>query len=393
MPSKQAPRLVALAAFACSVAAQNVTVPAVMNGVEGGGGTGIPFGSNLACRYQCIYDAQELPWTGPRQLNGISLRADNGTPTTPGAAMPAKGWIDISVLLSTTHANSATASGTFADNYGEDATWTISYGRIQLPAQPLAAAGPRPANIDLMFPTPWFYGLTPARHNQPAPTNLLVEIWIQAQPAGAYRIDNLGGCVAPTTTFGNQGPLCLVPGNAAPTLTTDASMLAGSNFTWTVGNGPANAPFLLAINLTNQGGLFGQAAYPLPYPMFDPTNPALPSPALVSMRWPAPDCWLNIDPVVNLFGVCNSAGVGTILTHLPPGRQFVGTVLFGQGILYSQTANQLQLVTTLGRGSTICGPLGVVRIYSFYNGSGVPVPAPPTGGSVQFGLGMVFEVR
>ncbi|MDO8349061.1 MAG: hypothetical protein Q7T30_02410, partial [Planctomycetota bacterium] len=125
MPSKFATQVFAVAAFVGSLAAQNVTVPAVMNGVEGGGGTSIPFGSNLACRFQCVYDAQELPWTGPRMISGISLRADNGTPTTPGAAMPAKGYIDISVLMSTTHVSSATASGTFEDNYGEDWMWCL----------------------------------------------------------------------------------------------------------------------------------------------------------------------------------------------------------------------------------------------------------------------------
>lgn len=375
------------------LAAQNVTVPAALAGVEGGGGTGIPFGSNLACRYQCIYDAAELPWSGPRQINGISLRADNGTPAAPGAPIAAKGWIDISVLMSTTHANSATASATFEANHGEDWSWALAGGRIQLPAQAAAPVGPRPANIDLLFPTPWFYGLTPARNGQPPPQNLLVEIWIHAQPAGSYRIDNLGGCFAPVSNFGNQGPACLTPGNPLPTLSTDASMLAGSTFTWSIANGPANAPFVLAIALTNQGGLYGQSAYPLPYPMFDPLNPSQPSAALAALHWSAPDCWFNLDPATTLFGVCDSAGAGALVTNLPAGRQHVGLTLFGQGYVYSQTANPLQVITTLGRSSTICGPLGVTRIYAFYNGSGTPPPPAPTSGSLQPGLGMVFEVR
>jgi hypothetical protein len=76
-------------------------VPALLNGVEGGGGTSIPFGSNArACRIQCIYDAAELPWQGPRVLTAIKLHAaDNNTPNT---AMAAKGWLQISVLVSTT---------------------------------------------------------------------------------------------------------------------------------------------------------------------------------------------------------------------------------------------------------------------------------------------------
>ncbi len=198
--------------------------------------------------------------------------------------------------------------------------------------------------------------------------------------------------------FGNQGPGCTVPPatgapGGLPTLTTSTSMLAGGAFTWTLTNGPANAPFLMAVNLTNQGGLYGQPALALPYPLFDPANPNLPPPGIPALRWPAPDCWFNLDPVATVFSVCDAAGTGNITTMMPAGRQFVGLTLFGQALVYSQTANPLQLVTSRGRQSTICGPLGVTRVYSFYNGTGTPVPPPPTSGAAQYGQGLVFEVR
>lgn len=384
-----------LSILATVVAAQGTIVPAVMNGLEGGGGTSIPFGSNLACRYQCIYDAEELPWTGPRLITGISIRADNGSPTAPGAAMLQKGFVELSVLMSTTYQSSGTMSGTFLENRGNDATWVMLSERIMLPAQPVTTApGPRPANIDLNFTTPWFYGLTPGRLHQAPPANLLIEIVIASQPSGAYRVDNLSGCQAQASDFGNQDPGCTVPGIAGPpTLSTGTTMLAGSPFSWTLNNAPANAPFLLMLNLTNTGGLFGQAALPLPYPMFDPLNPSQPSAGLSALRWSAPDCWLNVDPVGSLLGVCDATGTGSVVTQIPAGRQYLGLTLYGQAIAMAQTANLLGLVTTRGRESTVCGPLGVSRAYAFFNNTAVPPPPLPVSGSVQFGVGLVIEVR
>jgi hypothetical protein len=125
--------------------------------------------------------------------------------------------------------------------------------------------------------------------------------------------------------------------------------------------------------------------------MFDPANPSLPSPALVPLLWPAPDCWLNIDPVILLGGITDTAGLGTITGALPPGRQYVGTAFYSQALVFAPTANPLRFVTSLGRSSTICGPLGVARIYASYNGAATP-PAPPTSGTLQQGVGLVFDV-
>ena len=57
MPS-MVPRAFVAALIPCiAVTAQSLTVPSSLAGVEGGSATNVPFGSNLACRYQCIYDA------------------------------------------------------------------------------------------------------------------------------------------------------------------------------------------------------------------------------------------------------------------------------------------------------------------------------------------------
>jgi len=40
----------------------------------------------------------------------------------------------------------------------------------------------------------------------------------------------------------------------------------------------------------------------------------------------------------------------------------------------------------------VCGPLGVARIFKFYNGAAVPAPSPPTVGTRTLGVGLVIEV-
>ncbi|MBL8751053.1 MAG: hypothetical protein JNK78_17980 [Planctomycetes bacterium] len=382
--------VVSTSLLAVCALAQNTTVPATMDGIEGGGGTSIPFGSNLACRYQALYDVEELPWTGPRVITGISLRADN---TPAGLAMAGKQFLDISILMSTSPRRAADASSTFADNYGIDATWVVNHQITALPAQPIVASGPRAANIDFTFTVPWAYGLTPAIGTGPAPTSLLVEIWIHSQPSGVYRIDNLSSCTSPTATFGNQGPACAVPGKQPVALTTDTTMLAGSPFAWHIANADANAIFLVGLGTSGTGSFLGQAAWALPMPLFDPANPSVPWPTFPYLGYSAPDCWLNIDPVLWLGGVCDPAGVGYTSIDIPPGREMVGATYYGQALVVAPTANPLRLVTSDGRSATVCGPLGVARVFSFYNTTTVPPQPLPLTGSMQVGVGPIFDVH
>jgi hypothetical protein len=385
------PRLLSLWCVLASTVAQNVTVPLALAGAEGGGGTNIPFGSNQACRIQCIYEAAELPWTGPRVITGLLLRPD----LNPLVGTAAKGFLDISVLVSTTDKTSATASATFLANRGADATWVMVHQLIQLPAQPAVptgSTGPRPANIPLMFQVPWAYGLTPAVGSLPAPSSLLVEIHIHSQPSGLYRVDNLSGCAAPSSSFGQVGPACASLNGQPVTLAGDPSMLAGNLFNWQLANAPPSMPFLVTMNLSNTGGLAGNPAWPLPYPMFDPANPALPSPALASLGWPAPDCYLNVDPVAALGGVADTSGAGLVGGQLPPGQQFLGTTIYAQALVFAPTINPLRFITSLGYASTVCGPLGVVRVYAFYNSAANPPVPEPTAGTVQYGAGFILDV-
>src|SRR5690606_993503 len=151
-----------------------------------------------------------------------------------GVAVPPKGFLEISVLMSTTSRTSATSSSVFADNYGSDATWVIENRVIQLPAQPLGPGnppvGPRPATIDLTFSVPWIFGLTPVISGQPEPSSLLIEIWIHSQPSGSYRVDNMSSCTAPWVDFGHAGPACASAGLSPLALSGSVSMQAGSNY-------------------------------------------------------------------------------------------------------------------------------------------------------------------
>tara|TARA_R110002072_G_scaffold174303_4_gene329491 strand:- start:107302 stop:108486 length:1185 start_codon:yes stop_codon:yes gene_type:complete len=373
--------------------AQNVTVPSNMDGVEGGGGTSIPFGGSQACRYQCVYDGEELPWSGPRVLTGVRIRPDFNN----GNATPAKGFLEISVLMSTTSRTSATSSNVFEDNYGSDATWVIENLVIQLPAQPQLPAtpiAPRPANIDLVFDAPWIFGLTPVINGLPEPKNLLIEIWIHSQPSGAYRVDNMSSCTAPWVEFGNAGPACSIPGQSPVALDSGQSMQAGSSYSWTLSNAPQSMPFALWLNLEIESNLPNLPQFPLPYPLFDLNNPSLPSPAMAiaGFAYSAPDCWINLNSAVTLGGVIDATGEGQVSINLPAGREFVGVTIHAQALVLAPTANALFMITSKGRSATICGPLGVARIFQFYNNSGTPLPPPPAAGSRSLGVGLVLEV-
>ena len=378
--------LVVALATLCATATSQDVVPASMDGVEGGGGTNIPFGSGLECRYQCLYEVGALPWTGPRALTGMRIRPDFNN----GSATPAKGFLTISIRLSTSSRTVTSISSAFDQNHGVDATWVVVDRVVQLPAQPVIAppaTGPRPANIEFAFDAPWFYGLTPYTQDQPAPDSLLVEIWIKQQPNGSYRVDNLSNCSSQQASFGALDASCADNGMQVE-LTSGETMLAGASYTWTIGQAPPTTGVFLTLDLSNDGGLLGNPGWPLPYPMFDPANPSQPSQAFSVFGQSAPGCYMNVSPALLLGGITDASGVATISSALPAGSQYVGTTFYGQAIVLAPSANPLRMITSLGHESTVCGPLGVARIYQFYDAGNDPLP---TAGNVSTGVGMVLE--
>src|SRR5262249_7566247 len=103
-------------------------------------------------------------------------------------------------------------------------------------------------------------------------------------------------------------------------------------------------------------------------------------------RFGAPDCWFNVAPAVLLFTSADAAGTANVSVPIPSSRQLVGQSLFAQAAAYSMTANALQLTTSRGQHSTVCGPLGTARIYAL--GS-----ATAATGQVGYGQGAVLDVR
>lgn len=375
-----------IALFAGCAAAQTV-VPALLSGVEGGSGSSLPFGTNQAVRMQCVYAASELPWSGPRLITGISLRADNSIPGT--TTFPSKGFVVVSVRMSTTYADPESLSADFERNWGSDLTTVVAQVPVVLPAQP-AQPGVRAANIDFLFAQPWWYGLTPVRPGEPPPANLLVELVVHSQPSGSYRIDHVGNCSSTPIPFGSIGPACAPAGGSNLRLIPEPSLQAGSVFRWQVADAPPSSAVLLWLNVTNQGTLRGVPTLPLPVPLFDPGNPSQAFAPLQAMSsffsWPAPDCWLLVDPAGMLLTVSDAAGNATIAVNIGPGRRYVGNSLFAQALAQAQTANPLLLVTSQGMQSSICGPLGVGRVFA--TGS-----ATATTGQVSVNQGFVLEVR
>ncbi len=370
--------------------AQNDTVPSLLSGLEGGSGTAIPFGIAGAARVQYIYDSEDLPWSGPRMVSRVSFRADNPDSATTFAA---KGYLFVSILLSTTSARAETASATFADNYGTDAMVVVDNVPVILPAQPAwpTSSGPRPANIDFILPTPWFHGLTPARDgHEPRPTSLLIEVRVHSQPAGSYRLDNIGNCSIPPVSIGTPGPACHSVGLQQLTLTGGNSMMVGSSYGWQIQNAEPNAAVLLFLGVAPQTLLANDPALPLPVPLWDASNPTGMPPALGRLLpligYSAPDCFIEVAPTGLLFGTANAGGVANLSIALSPSRSFVGGQVYAQAIAHAQTANAMQVVTSAATRSTVCGPLGVARIYALGSDNA-------TVGQWSFGQGAVVELH
>lgn len=378
------PLLLALS-IALPLVGQNVTVPSLLDGVEGGSGTAIPFGTNQPVRVQYVYDQEELPWTGPRFVTRISMRADNADPGITTFAQ--KGFVFVTVLLSTTSVRAQDASSNFTDNYGTDAMVVLDNAALVLPAQP-AVQGARAANIDFVLTRPFAYGMTPARPDQPAPANLLVEFRIHSQPTGTYRIDNVGSCSSASTAFGSIGPACAPAGGQPVVLEPGSALVAGSSFTWTIRNAMPSGAALLFVGVSPTGFLFDVPTLPLPLPLFDAASPLNMNPALSAlvpeMRYGAPDCYLNVQPFTSFFAVANPAGEASVTMPIAADRSLVGATLYAQAAAVTQTANPLQLLTSEGRSTTVCGPLGVARIYVF--GS-----ATAASGQRSLGQGAVLE--
>ena len=103
-------KLLALCAFAASVAAQNVVVlPASHATREGTTSTNVPFGRSSAVRAQHVYDA--MLFAGPANITGLSFRID-------GMVTASQKTVDCEIRMSTSPRTLVQTSPTFAQNRG-----------------------------------------------------------------------------------------------------------------------------------------------------------------------------------------------------------------------------------------------------------------------------------
>ena len=350
--------------------AQGLVAPRSMANVEGSTGTSIPFGLDREVRLQCIYDGDELPFSGPRMVQKLLLRADFSTDQGRDQ-YPVKQFLVLHLAMSTTNVPAWDASATFADNYGTDFSPVIEDARISLPAQPPLPGGPRPFNIELPFDQPWFYGGTPVRDGGPVPRGLLFDMRVTVQPSGSYRLDVPGSCFSEPTYFGDLGAACVTsPGGNPLGIEAPMSTMSGGSVSYTVREMPPNAPFAVALALTNQGDWLGS---PLP---FD----------LGSYLQGAPGCWIHVPWQAVLLGQADPTGTGIVTFPIPLGRNHVGSSLYAQAICQDLAANPLLHVASRGLRSTVCGPLGISRIFNVGN-------AWAESGQRSIGVAPVIELR
>ncbi|MEZ5966244.1 MAG: hypothetical protein R3F56_20580 [Planctomycetota bacterium] len=355
-----------VAGLAAAHASAQVYLPRSMATQEGGASTALPFGIDQPLRMLSIYDHDEVPWSAPTLVSALDLRADNDVPNSTQFA--AKQYIDMWVVMSTAGRTSATASTTFDDNHGLDRVVVYS-GRLALPAQPATAQAPRPCNIAIPFSQPFYFDLSPIRGPQPRNPGLAVEIVVNLQPTGDYRLDLPVQCNSTITSFGQRGPACQTGRGAPLTIAPNSSIQAGDRITYTVANMPSMAPFVVAIGSQPGVGMWGQL--PLPFPL---------------ASFGAPDCFINTDWMMVSPALADQAGQGQVSYPLPSNRNLVGRTLHAQALCRDLAANPFLHVTSLGVSATVCGPLAVARVV--YVGG-----ARAQQGAVSYGAAFIMCAR
>ena len=358
-----------------SVLAQvRYVVPKSMDGVEGIGGSSQPFGYSQPIRYMCIYNGEELPFTGPTYMKGLYLRAEHST-VSPNDIWAQKQYLTVSLLISTSQVRAESPSTKFGDNHGPDLSIVIANVNIALPYQPttLGTNGvppPRPFNVPLLFSTPTFFDMTPIRTPYgKLPKSLVVDLLISLQPSGAYQLDSPLVCSSRIRWFGKQGPRCVTSPHHQPLdISCDDSLKAGGTVTLTINEIPPSNPFAVILGSSDTGTWKGQ---PVPVDL-SPIG--------------GHDCYINLDWLHSWIGQADAQGQGRISVPIPSARFVVGLELFTQAVCQDISANPLLYSTSLGLRSTVCGPLGVVRLS--YLGS-----ITNQTGSLSYGACMIFEVK
>jgi hypothetical protein len=369
------PQLLLSLACVVPVRAQSaLVVPKAMAGVEGIGGSSLPFQYGQPVRYMCVYNAEELPFSGPQIMSSIWVRAEHSV-IPPNDSFAAKQFLTVTIAVSTTTARAETQLPKFSDYHGTDYVIVLAGANVALPPQPttLGASGvpaPRPFNVPFVFKQPTFFDVSPVRTPYgPQAKGLVVEMLVTSQPNTPYLIDSPLSCSSKVRWFGKQGPRCVTSPHRQPLgISSDDSLLAGGTVTFTVSEVPPGNPFAVILGSTSKGTWQGQ---PLPVDLT----------ALGGF-----DCWINVDWIATTVAQADAQGIGRANFGVPSGRFVVGLELLAQALAYDIGANPLLASSSLGIGTTVCGPLGVARIANLGSSTA-------TSGAYTYGASMIFEAR
>lgn len=304
--------------LAASAAAQTSRVlpdDSLENVWAGNNGTGVGYATQNGIS-QNLYIA---PFSVGSSVQGVGFRRTATTVDFPSFT------IDFEISLSSTPADLATLSSTFANNRGSDHTAVLPRQMINIPAR---AANSAPSSFFTLPTTPWTF----------AGPNLLIEC--KSYGTGnvtAWRMDR---CFERTTVGEaiNWGQSCSTA-TVASTGGTPA-YVGGSTVTLTLAGAAATQPAiaLLGFDLNRAFG-----ALPLPYDL-----------GTLGMT----GCTLLVDPLAQLATATDGAGAASVALPIPSaGATGLG---FGLQWLYADPAasNPLGLVTTTARlvrvGPLIC---------------------------------------
>jgi hypothetical protein len=302
-----------VAALASLLSAQTTrSLPAHADLAEGHHGLSMPFGVE-GFRTQLLVDADAAGPTGS-VLTGIRFRADR-----PQTAQPAFTVPNVTVTLSHSSAVIGNMDQQFAVNVTGTTTQVFS-GSVTMPAQPEGFAGPQAWDLQITFAQPYTYTA--------ASGSLLIDI-VGNNPAQAtpqFSLDAMGGGGA-ATAYGTSGD-----DPSSDNLRLNVS-IAGVLDTRLLSPGHA-FEFNSMLTFTQPPGVLalGLTGFPAPVdlgPLGAPTNS------------------LYIDPLVLSVHNWQSSFIGRYSTYtlpVPNNALLIGTMLYGQSVLFEPAANPLGLI-------------------------------------------------
>lgn len=319
-------------AVAASLSAQTKNyIPDGYATVEGSSSTSWPFGLSTPNQIQYLYNSS-LVGSPAIVANQIAFRGQGGSAT------PAKAGVVVEIAMTTTAAEPATASTTFATNRGQDYTVVFTAKTVNLPAQP-GTATPQPFVTAFKLDKPFPY--------IKANGNYLVEFTTTTAVAGAYSHD----CEFLKAVVNTEKLAAC--GGVSQAVTGGTSTTATSLATFTLSGGPASGVGVFVIG----------SDLPAPVPL------------------PVGSCKLAVLPILLLPQVLNAAGGAALPIQIPfPLR---GTKFSHQWVTIDPVNNVWASSNAIE--TEIGGYPNATRIY---NNTSATSPT----GTVQFGVAVVFEL-